>query len=99
MDRTGLDHRRVESAQSPARRGRVPGFDLSVVDGLFDAGAINIKSVARHSDFCELDDRAPDAVALADSQRPPFETGRSQVFAERAVEQRKAEGNQLLDSF
>ena len=99
MDGPCLQHGRIESAQAPSRRRRIPSFHFLIIDRLLNARPVRVQRFARRADLGDLEENLADAVALADPQRAPVQAARGEIFAERAVIQREALFLQLVDAF
>jgi len=97
--RTGNEYGSVETAESPTRRRRVAGLDLLIVDGFLDAAAVGIERAAGNAHGGELKDDIAGSIPLAGAEGAAIESAGGEIFAHRAVKERKSLRDEFVDSF
>src|SRR5437868_10708626 len=99
MNRASSQNGSIESAQTPSRRCGIPGFHILIIDCLLNAWPIGVQRLAGCADLGDFEKNLADPVALADTQRPPVQSTRGEIFTERAMIQRKTLFLKLVDAF
>ena len=89
----------VESAEPPARAGRIAGLDLWIVNGQLNPSTVDVQGRARAPQFGDFEHRLAGTVSLADTHRAAVESDSRQIFAERTRIERESLGDQFINSF
>ena len=73
-------------------------FHFLIINRLLDARPVRVQRLAGGTDLGDFEENLANPVALANAQRAPVQAAGGEIFAQRAVIQRKALFLQLVDA-
>src|SRR5579872_1455644 len=98
MDGPSSQNGRIESAQAPSRRCRIPSFHFLIIDRVLDAQSVGAQGIAGRAELGDFEENLADAVALADTHPATVQASGSEILAQRAMIQRKSLPRELVNA-